>query len=57
MPDIATIHMLAVGELTPDRIALGRKLYFDTRLSKHQEGCNNRIFCKYLSRTWFGLLG
>jgi cytochrome c peroxidase len=30
----ATIYMLAGNELTPDRIALGRKLYFDTRLSK-----------------------
>src|SRR6202790_4149444 len=30
----ATIYMLAGHELTPDRIALGRKLYFDTRLSK-----------------------
>jgi cytochrome c peroxidase len=29
-----TIYMLAGNELTPDRIALGRKLYFDTRLSK-----------------------
>jgi cytochrome c peroxidase len=30
----ATIYMLQNNELTPDRIALGRKLYFDTRLSK-----------------------
>jgi cytochrome c peroxidase len=30
----ATIYMLAGNELTPDRIALGRKLYFDTRLSR-----------------------
>lgn len=30
----ASIYMLAGNELTPDRIALGRKLYFDTRLSK-----------------------
>ena len=30
----ATIYMLAGNELTPDRVALGRKLYFDTRLSK-----------------------
>jgi cytochrome c peroxidase len=30
----ATIYMLQGNELTPDRIALGRKLYFDTRLSK-----------------------
>jgi cytochrome c peroxidase len=29
-----TIYVLAGNELTPDRIALGRKLYFDTRLSK-----------------------
>jgi cytochrome c peroxidase len=30
----STIYMLAGNELTPDRIALGRKLYFDTHLSK-----------------------
>jgi cytochrome c peroxidase len=30
----ATIYMLAGHELTPERVALGRKLYFDTRLSK-----------------------
>jgi cytochrome c peroxidase len=30
----ATIYMLQGNELTADRIALGRKLYFDTRLSK-----------------------
>jgi cytochrome c peroxidase len=30
----ATIYMLAGNETTPERIALGRKLYFDTRLSK-----------------------
>jgi len=30
----ATIYMIAGNETTPDRIALGRKLYFDTRLSK-----------------------
>jgi cytochrome c peroxidase len=30
----ASIYVLAGNELTPDRIALGRKLYFDTRLSK-----------------------
>jgi cytochrome c peroxidase len=30
----ATIYVLQGNELTPDRIALGRKLYFDTRLSK-----------------------
>jgi cytochrome c peroxidase len=30
----ATIYMLKGNEPTPDRIALGRKLYFDTRLSK-----------------------
>jgi cytochrome c peroxidase len=30
----ATIYMLQNNELTPDRIALGRKLYFDTHLSK-----------------------
>jgi cytochrome c peroxidase len=30
----ATIYMLQGNELTPDRIALGRKLYFDTHLSK-----------------------
>jgi cytochrome c peroxidase len=30
----ATIYMPAGNELTPDRIALGRKLYFDTHLSK-----------------------
>jgi cytochrome c peroxidase len=29
-----TIYIPAGNELTPDRIALGRKLYFDTRLSK-----------------------
>jgi cytochrome c peroxidase len=28
------IYVPAGNELTPDRIALGRKLYFDTRLSK-----------------------
>jgi cytochrome c peroxidase len=30
----STIYIPAGNELTPDRIALGRKLYFDTRLSK-----------------------
>jgi cytochrome c peroxidase len=30
----ATIYMLRGNELTPDRVALGRKLYFDTHLSK-----------------------
>jgi cytochrome c peroxidase len=30
----ATIYMFAGNELTPDSVALGRKLYFDTRLSK-----------------------
>ncbi|HSZ07530.1 MAG TPA: cytochrome c peroxidase [Steroidobacteraceae bacterium] len=30
----ASIYMMTGNELTPDRIALGRKLYFDTRLSK-----------------------
>jgi len=30
----ATIYMLQGNELTADRVALGRKLYFDTRLSK-----------------------
>src|ERR1700678_666602 len=30
----ATIYMLQGNELTPDRIALGRQLYFDTHLSK-----------------------
>ena len=30
----ASIYMMSGNELTPDRIALGRKLYFDTRLSK-----------------------
>ncbi|MDB6082587.1 MAG: Cytochrome-c peroxidase [Gammaproteobacteria bacterium] len=30
----ASIYVPAGNELTPDRIALGRKLYFDTRLSK-----------------------
>ncbi len=30
----ATIYIPAGNELTPDRITLGRKLYFDTRLSK-----------------------
>jgi cytochrome c peroxidase len=30
----ATIYVPGDNELTPDRIALGRKLYFDTRLSK-----------------------
>jgi cytochrome c peroxidase len=30
----ATIYTSPGNELTPDRIALGRKLYFDTRLSK-----------------------
>ena len=30
----ATIYVPAGNELTPERIALGRKLYFDTRLSK-----------------------
>jgi cytochrome c peroxidase len=29
-----TIYVPAGNEVTPDRIALGRKLYFDTRLSK-----------------------
>ncbi|MDP9082918.1 MAG: cytochrome-c peroxidase [Pseudomonadota bacterium] len=29
-----TIYVPADNELTPDRIALGRKLYFDTRLSR-----------------------
>ena len=29
-----TIYVPAGNELTPDRIALGRKLYFDTRLSR-----------------------
>jgi len=30
----ATIYTVQANEMTPDRIALGRKLYFDTRLSK-----------------------
>ena len=30
----ATIYLVAGNELSPERIALGRKLYFDTRLSK-----------------------
>ena len=30
----ANIYVPANNELTPDRIALGRKLYFDTKLSK-----------------------
>jgi cytochrome c peroxidase len=30
----ATIYTTPGNEMTPDRIALGRKLYFDTRLSK-----------------------
>jgi cytochrome c peroxidase len=30
----ASIYLVAGNELTPDRITLGRKLYFDTRLSK-----------------------
>jgi cytochrome c peroxidase len=30
----ATIYMITGNELTPERIALGRKLYFDTRLSR-----------------------
>ena len=30
----ATIYIPVDNELTPDRIALGRRLYFDTRLSK-----------------------
>jgi len=35
----ATIYMLSGNELTPDRVALGRKLYFDTHLSKDGSAC------------------
>ena len=46
----ATIYMLAGNELTPERIALGRKLYFDTRLSKDGTVAAMRFTCHDVSR-------
>jgi len=44
----ATIYVPAGNEVTPERIALGRKLYFDTRLSK--DGTLSCATCHDVSR-------
>jgi cytochrome c peroxidase len=44
----ATIYMIQGNELTADRIALGRKLYFDTHLSK--DGTLSCATCHDVSR-------
>ena len=44
----ANIYVPADNQLTPDRIALGRKLYFDTRLSR--DGTVSCATCHDVSR-------